>query len=71
MIRALTIRFAISLACMCVLVVVLNLINASPGLVLCSYFACMGAAIWFIGSYLFAHEDEIPTRAQQRHHHRR
>jgi hypothetical protein len=69
--RALTIRFVISLVLMSALVVALNLIDASPGLAVCSYFACMGAAIWLIGSYFFAHEDEISTRAQRRHDHRR
>lgn len=69
--RALTIRFVISLVLMSVLVVALNLIDASPGLAVCSYFACMGAAIWLIGSSLFAYEDRIPTRAQQQRDHRR
>lgn len=71
MVRALTIRFVISLVCMCGLVVALNLTDASPGLVLCTYFAGMGAVIWLIGSCLFAHEDQIPTRAQRQHDHRR
>ena len=71
MVRALTIRLAVSLVCTGVLVVALHLMAASPGLALCAYFAGMGAGIWLIGSYLFAHEDEIPTRAQRQHDHRR
>jgi hypothetical protein len=56
---------------MCGLVLFLNLTDASPGLVLCTYFAGMGAVIWVIGSCLFAYEDRIPTRAQRQHDHRR
>jgi hypothetical protein len=55
---------------MSVLVVALNLVDASPGLAVCSYFACMGAAIWLIGSCLFADEDQIRPRAQRQHDHR-
>jgi archaellum biogenesis protein FlaJ (TadC family) len=65
--RALTTRFVISLVLMSALVVALNLIDASPGLAVCSYFACMGTAIWLIGSCLFAHEDQIHPRAPRRH----
>lgn len=68
MIRALTIRFVACLIPACLLVVALNLLNASPGLALCSFFASMGVMIWAIGSYIFAHEDEIPTRSQHRQH---
>ena len=67
---ALTIRFAMSLVLMGVLVVALHLIDASPGLAVCSYFACMGAAIWLIGSCLLADEDQISPRAQRRRDHR-
>ena len=66
----LTIRFVACLLPACLLVVALNLLDASPGLALCSFFACMGVMIWAIGSYIFSHEDEIPTRSARRHEHR-
>lgn len=71
MIRALTIRFAVMCAGAIPLVILANVLNAPPALVLGTYFAYMGAGALIIGNYCVAHQDEIPTRAQQRHDRRR
>jgi hypothetical protein len=70
MIRALTIRFAIMCVGAIPLVILANALIAPRALVLGSYFAYMAAGALIIGNYCVAHQDEIPTRAQQRHDHR-
>jgi hypothetical protein len=66
MIRALTIRFAVMCAGAIPLVILANVFNAPPALVFGVYFAYMTAGALIIGNYCVAHQEEIPTRAQQR-----
>jgi hypothetical protein len=66
MIRALTIRFVVMCAGAVPLIVLANVLNAPPALVLGTFFAYMGALALIIDSYCAAHQDEIPTRAQHR-----
>lgn len=62
MFRALTIRFCLCALGTALVLAALRFLGVSPGLTVCAYFACMGMSIWLVGSYIMAHEDEIPTR---------
>jgi hypothetical protein len=66
MIRALTIRFAIMGVGLCVLVVLVNVLHASPPLAMGSLMVYLLGGTLIVGNYCIAHEDEIPTRAQRR-----
>jgi hypothetical protein len=70
MIRALTIRFGVMCAGAIPLVILANVFDAPPALILGTYFAYMGGGALIIGNYCLAHQDEIPARAPQRHDHR-
>jgi hypothetical protein len=71
MIRVLTIRFAIMGVGLCVLVVLVNVLHASPPLAMgCLMVYLLGGTL-IIGNYCVEHEEEIPTRAQRRQHRRR
>lgn len=70
MIRALTIRFGVMCVGAIPLVILANVLNAPPALVLLTYLGYMGAGALIIGNYCAAHQDEIPARAPQRHDHR-
>jgi hypothetical protein len=71
MIRALTIRFAVMCAGIVPLVILANVFNPPPALILGTYFVYMIGGALIIGNYCIDHEDEIPTRSQrQQHRHR-
>ena len=71
MIRAQTIRFAVMCVGAIPLVILANVLNAPPALVVGSFYAYLGAGALIIGNYCAAHEDEIPTRSQRREHRHR
>jgi len=66
MVRALTIRFGIMCLGLSALVILANVLHASPVLAWVLLLVYMVAGLLIIGNYCIDHEDEIPTRAERR-----